>query len=951
MSDKNYKMHVISGTHWDREWRHTSEQSKPRLVELVDTMMDVLEKNEDYKAFCLDGGMVVLEDYFTVRPENYDRLSKLIKDGRVQLVNWYTLPETFTVAPEALIRNIQKGQQMADEFGGAIDSGYTATGYGQTSQLPQIYKGFDINSAIFYRGTTKHTLEPLFEWEGKDGTKIYTLRAFDEVTRTNWFFYVHQPLVTGKPPRTLGYEYNPEHIPSHMCDQEYYVRAIKLLREEYAYNKDPEALKKALEDIKEQAAPYVIGNHYLAMNLEDNDVPFPLLPEMIKDLNEVSDDIEIVQDTLDEYMEKIIEESKQRNLPVHQGELRYTAVEPGFNGLLGATHSSRMKLKIKNEEVETKLLYHAEPLASVFYMMGGEYPQQIMKRAWRHLLLNHAHDSICGAAVDQAHEDMMYNFSVAQTVAEEITSRSVEEIYKKIDTVSDFQQDDHTIVLFNNLPFARKKVVQLVIDLPKFKTGGDMVDPCSGIGAEEDDREIDFFDIVDSSGNKIDYTVISKDDIKMAIDRKMDTSGIKSSFIRRRILLHAEVPAMGYAAYALRPREREYAPHPQIGEDRKLLARDGILENENIKVQVNSNGTFSMLDKKTGHKMDNLHYFTDNGEVGSAHLSSVPQRGSVQTSLGEPCRISISESNGLRGVICIETQITIPAGATAPGDDRLTEQSVVPITTWLTLEKESEYLKIKTKLTNNARDHRLRVNFPTNIYTDYADVENAFAVDKRTIKWEDTKENWEGFYPFNPMQNFVDVSDGKIGLAVLNKGIREYEVKDDPQRTVAITLLRTHRAYMTANSDMTPEELEKHRGQHSLGTLEYEYALFPHKGDWHSANVLQKAYDHKVQTIAIHALPYSTGELPSCKSFFEITPSDRIMVSALTQSSDGKAVLLRVWNSSDEKADVQIKTPFSDFKASRVQLNEKHIEEIKNSGGTVKFEIRPHGIETLRFEK
>ena len=158
---KKYRMHVISGTHWDREWRHTAEQSKPRLCELIDIILNTLEKKDSYETFCLDGGQVVLEDYLEIHPENRDRVKKLVQDGRITLVNWYTLPDTFTVAAEAMLRNLKLGQKMADEFGGAMNSGYTATSYGQTSQLPQIYQGFNITNAIFYRGTNKYLLDCL----------------------------------------------------------------------------------------------------------------------------------------------------------------------------------------------------------------------------------------------------------------------------------------------------------------------------------------------------------------------------------------------------------------------------------------------------------------------------------------------------------------------------------------------------------------------------------------------------------------------------------------------------------------------------------------------------------------------------------------------------------------------------------------------------------------------
>ena len=71
---KKYIMHVVSGTHWDREWRHTAEQSKLRLTDLMDYIIHLLETNERYQCFCVDGGMVVLEDYLTIRPEKKEQI-------------------------------------------------------------------------------------------------------------------------------------------------------------------------------------------------------------------------------------------------------------------------------------------------------------------------------------------------------------------------------------------------------------------------------------------------------------------------------------------------------------------------------------------------------------------------------------------------------------------------------------------------------------------------------------------------------------------------------------------------------------------------------------------------------------------------------------------------------------------------------------------------------------
>jgi len=943
---KKYLMHVISGTHWDREWRHTAEQSKLRLVDLMDYIIDLLERDHKYLYFCVDGGTIVLEDYLTIRPENRDRVKKLVEAKKMQIVNWYTLPETNTVAPEALIRNLLLGHRMAKEFGGGMKSGYTATSYGQNSQMPQIYRGFGIETAIFYRGTNKHILAPLYRWEGADGSQLYALRTFDEVTRTNWFFYVHQPLVLGKPCRDLIYTYDIDDDPVHLCDEGLYERAFVLLKEEYGFLKDPESLQKALASIRDQSMPYAIGKHVLAMNMEDNDQPFPLLPEMIATLNEISPDIDIIQSSLDEYMDAIVNENKDKELPLHKGELRYTTVEHGsFNALLAATHSSRIKLKLFNEKVETNLICLAEPLAALAAFYGKEYPRANLNRTWESLLKNHAHDSICGAAVDLAHEDMLYNFSVANTVAEEIAGRSVISLYKRINTAKHFKRTDHIVTVFNTLGMPRTGVVPVVIDLPKESRGGE-----KEIGVDGANTGDVFYDIVDSQGRAIEYAELSCEPIKIGVERELDCKAIKFPADRRRILIKAEIPAMGYNTYALRKRKPNYIPHPRIGPDRPLIAREnGVLENEHLKATIHANGTFSLYHRETGRLMDNLHYFTDSGETGSAHISNQPQRNPIMTSHGNAAKITMVETNLLRGIYQIELTLQVPAAATLDGRDRLRQTVEIPIKYWLTLEKECPYLKIKTRIRNEARDHKLCVNFPSGVKTDWATVESVFAVEKRCIRWTQTGDNFEPCMPFQPMQNFVDLNDNQIGLGVLNKGLREYEIKDDADRTIAVTLLRTQRAYMTANQDMTPEEFDKYTGLHSFGDFEYHYALYPHIGDWDDGQVLQAAYQFKVDVKAIQGVSME-GELPCTNSFIAVAPADRVMVSSLKMAENGHGFILRLWNTTPANLAVTIDTTLPVSSVQGLRLDETPLSPVSFDNGRIVLEIGPHKIVTLLLD-
>lgn len=66
---------------------------------------------------------------------------------------------------------------------------------------------------------------------------------------------------------------------------------------------------------------------------------------------------------------------------------------------------------------------------------------------------------------------------------------------------------------------------------------------------------------------------------------------------------------------------------------------------------------------------------------------------------------------------------------------------------------------------------------------------------------------------------------------------------------------------MTAAWDMIPEELAKYTGQHSIGKMEFEYAIYPHTGDWKDAEVYHKAYAFKTTMNAIKGV-VKEGTLP-----------------------------------------------------------------------------------------
>lgn len=65
----NKVFHVISNTHWDREWRFPFQKNRQHLVEMIDSVLNILENDPDYRAFHLDSQSIVLRDYLEIRPE------------------------------------------------------------------------------------------------------------------------------------------------------------------------------------------------------------------------------------------------------------------------------------------------------------------------------------------------------------------------------------------------------------------------------------------------------------------------------------------------------------------------------------------------------------------------------------------------------------------------------------------------------------------------------------------------------------------------------------------------------------------------------------------------------------------------------------------------------------------------------------------------------------------
>ncbi len=394
-------LYVVPHTHWDREWYQTFQQFRLRLVRAVDLVLDTLERDPAFTCFMLDGQTIVLEDYLDVRPENAERLQALARAGRLLTGPWYVQPDEFLSGGESLIRNLQLGRRMAQAYGGAMPVGYLPDSFGHLAQAPQILRGFGLDNAVFWRGVGPEITRSRFRWAAPDGSEVTALWLGDQ----------------------FGYS-DGANLPL-----------------------EAEALVARAQQLAGQLrgrAPRELRESLLLMNGSDHLEPQVGLPAALAEANarlrEAGLELRIAP--LPEYVARVCA------LPVadeqrHIGELRSGRYAP----LLPDVLSTRIWLKQRNTACEAALVRWAEPATAWAWALGSPHPTRLLELAWKYLLPNSAHDSICGCGIDQVHREMLPRFDQSEQIANALTDEARRALAAQVDTRG--PEDAVPLVVFN----------------------------------------------------------------------------------------------------------------------------------------------------------------------------------------------------------------------------------------------------------------------------------------------------------------------------------------------------------------------------------------------------------------------------------------------------------------------------------------------------------------------
>ena len=874
INKKPYKAFIVPHTHWDREWYQTFQQFRIKLIALINNLIDILENDKIFSDFTLDGQTIVLEDYLEVHPERREVLKKYITEGRIHVGPWYILPDEFLVSAESIVRNLLLGHKIASEFGRVMKIGYIPDPFGHITQMPQILKGFGIDNIVFWRGIEYDQSQGNeFIWQGPDGTEL---------------FAVHLPKV--------GYG-NAMSLPEDVG------QAYKLIKE-------------AIEDLLSRET----SKSLLLLNGVDHLEAQPHIPLLAKELNKRFEDIEIKQGNLKEYID-YAKETVKPNLNKVTGEFRSAKDAP----ILQSVYSSRMYIKQANERCETLLENWAEPTASLAWLLGNNYPQNLIWTSWKWLLKNHPHDSICGCSIDQVHREMMTRFDWSRQIAQEVTNKNLDYITGKI-KINYLNKDELALVVFNPLTYSIDENVEARVKFPK-EVNLNRVKVLTTEG-----EEIPY----QLKGYGLDYKIIFN---PFKPPQPLEVNYADISFTAK------EIPACGYKIFIIKAINdlrisKEYETDIRAGRD--------YIENKYYKVIAEeTNGTVTIVDKLNNKVFKNCHRFVDSGDAGDEYTYSPPLNDEIIVS--QLNNISTKDVGPVEATLKVSGKMILPVGLKSNRKFRADKKLECSIESEVKLFSEVQRIEFKTKFDNRVCDHRLQVEFPTAIKSNYVYAEGHFDVVKRSINLPDS-EGWkEKAYKTAHNSGFIDINDGEYGLALLNQGLPEYEIIPD-YNTTALTLLRCvgwlsrgDLEYKKGNagpSFATPEA-------QCLGENTFSYALIPHQGSWDDARISQKTKQYKTK-ILTQQLKNQSGNLPSSFSFIQLE-GKYLEISAIKKHEFEDKLVVRVYNPTNRETTGKIKLGFNIHKVYLGRLDESYDEELPYNNG-VEIAIKPKEIKTIILE-
>jgi alpha-mannosidase len=615
----------------------------------------------------------------------------------------------------------------------------------------------------------------------------------------------------------------------------------------------------------------------------------------LRDPNTVCPKIEF--STAKEFFADLQKELPTLKVPTWKDELYFEY----HRGVL--TTQADTKQRIRRDE---ELMLDAEKYASLASLFGHAYEHDQFELAWKNLLFDHFHDVMPGSGIAVNYLDAKRNLEDVARSAKLITDASLDEILAHVNTQgANVRGDGVAVVVFNSLSWPRSEVVEAEVQLA---------------GPAKDIL------VLDGAGEPVAHQLL----------------GMDSATNRARLLIVANVPALGYKTYFVRPAAQSGGSHERQTSRAGRQSSGAVTVSGNASSETLENGIVRVtVDPHTGciTSLFDLHTQTE------ALAPSETDSGGPKTSICGNLLQAFTDKPKRWDAWNIDSDFEKQHGDLDKADEvKIVERG--PLRAMIRVKKHFQNSTFVQDITMYAGEPRvdvkmradwhekhilLKVAFPLSVHNDKATFEIPYGSIERPTTRNTPAEQAKFEVPALRWADLSDdkQADAKHGFSLLNDSKYGYDAKGNVLR---LSLLRS------------PEWPDPHADE---GHHEFTYSMYAHAGTWRDAQTVRRGYELNYKMIAMQTQKHS-GALPGEHSFVRVEGDNVVLTAFKKSEDDDDSLVLRFYEWAGKEADVKLQLPAGAQSASETDLMERPTGDLAIRNGVVTVRTKPYEITTVR---